>query len=162
MSATNGAVHVVYRNERANLGTYRWFLNPGRREIQHTDSFYVPNVTSRRYEIGAQDVHHHLAGGAGAPTTETLVYTDLTYRFGRLDALAAPFVRRHGQRVIDQDVEILARADGQHPRATARSFATRPPTPSIAASMPLREAIARGEDPARACRRCQREIEFYV
>jgi phenylpropionate dioxygenase-like ring-hydroxylating dioxygenase large terminal subunit len=41
-----GAVHVRYRNERGNLGTFHGFLNPRREPVGHTDSFYTPNVTS--------------------------------------------------------------------------------------------------------------------
>src|SRR6266545_3245645 len=54
VSRAQGEVHVAYRNERGNLGSFAWFLNPAGREVRHTDSFYSPNVTSVVYEIGAK------------------------------------------------------------------------------------------------------------
>lgn len=154
-----GEVHVTYRNERANLGTYAWFLNPRGREIEHTDSFYAPNVTSVVYRMGARTF---IITSQAVPVTaeETLVYTDLTYDFGVLNALAAPFVRAHGQRIIDQDVEILAR-QMEVIRRYGREFHDMPADLIHRMVDSLREAIARGEDP-RALPPVRQEIEFRV
>jgi len=159
VSRTNAAVHVTYRNERANLGTYSWFLNPGGREIRHTDNFYAPNVTSVVYEIGARTF---IITSQAVPVTagETLVYTDLTYRFGAFNALAAPFVRRHGQRIIDQDIEILGR-QMEVIRSYGREFRDTPADTIHGFVDSIRDAIARGEDP-RALPPLTREIEFRV
>lgn len=152
-------LHVTYRNERANLGTYAWFLNPGGREIQHTDSFYAPNITSVVYRMGAKTF---IITSQAVPVAdnETLVYTDLTYSFGRLSALAAPFVRRHGQRIIDQDIDILDRQMAVI-RRYGQSFHDTPADVIHSMVGSIRGAIARGEDP-RALPALSREIEFYV
>ena len=50
----SGAVRVVYRNERRNLGSYRWFLNPRGAEVRHTDAFHVPNVTRVVYDVSSK------------------------------------------------------------------------------------------------------------
>lgn len=152
-------LHVTYRNERANLGTYAWFLNPGGGEIQHTDSFYAPNITSVVYRMGAKTF---IITSQAVPVAddETLVYTDLTYSFGRLSALAAPFVRRHGQRIIDQDVDILDRQMAVI-RRYGQSFHDTPADIIHSMVESIRSAIARGEDP-RALPALSREIEFYV
>lgn len=155
----DGAVHVSYRNERGNLGTYRWFLNPGGGEIRHTDSFFVPNVSSVVYEIGSK-VFIITSQAVPVDERETLVYTDLTYRFGLWNSLAAPFVRRHGQHIIDQDIEILAR-QGENIARYGADFRDTPADLIHRMIDSLREAIARGEDP-RGLPVVEQVIEFRV
>ena len=162
VTRADGAVHVSYRNERANLGTWRWFLNPRGAEIRHTDSFWVPNVTCVSYEIGARTF---IITSQSVPTEagdggDTLVYTDLTYNFGLFNDLARPLVRWYGQRVIDQDVTILA-AQMKNIRRYGADFCDTPPDVIHRYVESLRKAIARGEDP-RALPPLSREIEFYV
>ena len=162
VTRAGGAVHVVYRNERANLGTWRWFLNPRGAEIRHTDSFLVPNVTCVTYEIGARTF---IITSQSVPTGaddggDTLVYTDLTYNFGLFNDLARPFVRWYSQRVIDQDVMILA-AQMENIRCYGADFRDTPADIIHRCVESLREAIARGEDPW-ALPPLSREIEFYV
>jgi phenylpropionate dioxygenase-like ring-hydroxylating dioxygenase large terminal subunit len=154
-----GEVHVAYRNERGNLGTWSWFLNPGAAEIRHTDSFHAPNVTSVVYEMGRRTF---IITSQAVPVAadETLVYTDLTYRFGAMNALAAPFVRRHGQRIIDQDLAILAAQMGVIKRY-GREFHDSPADTIHRFVDSIREAIARGDDP-RALPPLKQEIEFLV
>ena len=159
---TLGAVHVVYRNERANLGTWRWFLNPRAEEIRHTDSFFVPNVTCVTYEIGkntfiitSQSVPVGADDGG-----DTLVYTDLTYNFGAFNDVARPFVRRYGQRVIDQDVAILA-AQMSNIRRYGADFRDTPADVIHRCVESLRVAVAHGEDPF-LLSPLSRDIEFYV
>jgi len=154
-----GVVSVAYRNERANLGTWRWFLNPGAREIRHTDNFHAPNVTQVIYEIGAKTF---IITSQSVPVDEgeTLVYTDLTYRFGPWNTLAAPFVRRHGQRIIDQDVEIL-RAQGENIARYGAQFRDTPADFIHRMVDSVRDAVGRGEDPG-ALPAVTHEIEFRV
>jgi phenylpropionate dioxygenase-like ring-hydroxylating dioxygenase large terminal subunit len=154
-----GAVRIRYHDERANLGTYRWFLNPKGQEIRHTDSFYVPNITSVRYDIGAKTF---IITSQAVPVTEreTLVYTELTFTFGPWTALAAPFVRRHGQRIIDQDMEILARQMENIDRYGA-DFRHTPSDRIHSLVESLREAIERDEDPVQLTP-VQQDIEFFV
>jgi phenylpropionate dioxygenase-like ring-hydroxylating dioxygenase large terminal subunit len=159
VSRADGAVHVCYRNERANLGTFRWFLNPRHLEIRHTDSFFAPNVSSVVYEIGEKVF---IITSQAVPVTddETLVYTDLTYKFGLFNALAAPFVKWHGQRIIDQDIEILA-LQMEVIRRHGAQFCDTPADTIHSYVDSIREAIARGEDPRRLPP-VSREIEFFV
>jgi phenylpropionate dioxygenase-like ring-hydroxylating dioxygenase large terminal subunit len=154
-----GSVHVAYRNERANLGTWRWFLNPRSEEIRHTDSFHAPNVTSVVYEIGAK-VFVITSQAIPVDARATLVYTDLTYRFGAWNAIAAPFVRRHGQRIIDQDIAILA-LQGENIARYGAAFRDTPADLIHRMVDSLRDAIARGEDP-RALPPVEHEIAFRV
>lgn len=160
ISRANGEVHVEYRNERANLGTFSWFLNRTGGEVRHTDSFFAPNITSVVYEIGAKTF---IITSQAVPVAddETLVYTDLTYSFGAfINALAAPFVRWHGQRIIDQDIEILARQMAVIKRYGAEFHDTDADAIHRCVDS-IREAIARGQDP-RSLPPLTREIEFYV
>lgn len=154
-----GSVHVAYRNERGNLGTWRWFLNPANAEIRHTDSFHAPNVTSVVYEIGAK-VFVITSQAIPVGERETLVYTDLTYRFGAWNAIAAPFVRRHGQRIIDQDIAILA-LQGENIARYGAEFRDTPADLIHRMVDSIREAIARGEDP-RTLPPVEHEIAFRV
>lgn len=154
-----GAVHVDYRNERRNLGSFAWFLNPSGAEVRHRDSFFAPNVTSVRYTIGAKSF---IITSQAVPVEayETLVYTDLTYDFGAFTGLAAPLVRWQGQRVIDQDLEILA-LQGDVIRRLGREFCDTPADIIHRLVDSIREAIARGEDPE-ALPPVRHEIEFRV
>jgi len=162
VTRADGAVHVSYRNERTNLGAWRWFLNPNGAEIRHADSFLVPNITCVTYEIGARTF---IITSQSVPTAaddggDTLVYTDLTYNFGLFNDVARPFVRWYGQRVIDQDVSILS-AQMENIRHYGASFRDTPADIIHRCVESLREAIARGEDPY-ALPSLEREIEFYV
>jgi len=162
VTRAEGAVHVTYGNERANLGVWRWFLNPRGVEIRHTDRFLVPNVTCVTYEIGA---HTFIITSQSVPVGaddggDTLVHTDLTYSFGLFNGLARPFVRWYGQRVIDQDVAILA-AQMENIRRYGAGFRDTPADIIHRCVESLREAIARGEDPS-VLPPLSREIEFYV
>lgn len=158
----DGAVKVVYQNERANLGTWSWFLNPKGEEIRHTDSFFVPNVTCVTYEIGK---HTFIITSQSVPVGtddggDTLVYTDLTYNFGVFNDIARPFVRHYGQRVIDQDVRILA-AQMENITQYGAEFHDTPADVIHRYVESLRAALARGQDP-RALPPQSRDIEFFV
>jgi phenylpropionate dioxygenase-like ring-hydroxylating dioxygenase large terminal subunit len=103
----NGSVRVEYRDERSNFGIFSWFLNPSGREIVHRDNFHMPNITSVEYDFGPS--RHFFITSQCVPVTdeETLTYTDLTFNYGIWNWLTAPIVRLQGQRIIDQDIEIL-------------------------------------------------------
>jgi len=162
VTRADGGVHVDYRNERSNLGTWKRFLNPQGVEIRHTDSFFIPNITCVTYEIGARTF---IITSQSVPVDadeggDTLVYTDLTYRFGLFNDLARPFVRWYGQRVIDQDVAILA-AQMENIRRYGAAFRDTPADIIHRYVESLRQALARGEDPC-ALPPLSRVIEFYV
>jgi len=162
VTRAGGEVTVTYRNERAKLGTWRRFLNPAAREIRHVDRFIVPNVTCVTYEIGR---HTFIITSQAVPIEaddggRTHVYTDLCYNFGPATRFAAPWVRRLAQRVIDQDVAILAAQD-ENLRRHGADFRDTPADAIHRLVESLRAALARGEDP-RTLAPLTRRIELYV
>jgi phenylpropionate dioxygenase-like ring-hydroxylating dioxygenase large terminal subunit len=159
VTRSDGQVHINYENERGNLGRYRWFLNPRGGEVRHTDTFYAPNITSVEYQIGSK-VFLITSQAVPVHDNETLVYTDLTYRFGFFNAIATPFVRRYGQQIIDQDLNILARQMANIERY-GREFRDTPADHIHRLVDSIRDAIARGEDP-RALPDVTQAIEFFV
>jgi phenylpropionate dioxygenase-like ring-hydroxylating dioxygenase large terminal subunit len=104
---SNGSVVVSYGGERANLGVFAKFLNPGGREIEHTDSFHVPNITSVDYTFGPRRRFIITSQAVPASRDETIVYTDLTYDYGAWNMVAKPVIRRQAQKIINEDIEIL-------------------------------------------------------
>lgn len=104
-----GEVHVTYLNEGRNLGSFSWFLNPGRKPVHHTDSFLMPNITHVVYRVGEGRRIAYDITSQSVPMTPrtTRVYTDITYRFGILSRLARPLARRQARRVIRQDIDEL-------------------------------------------------------
>jgi phenylpropionate dioxygenase-like ring-hydroxylating dioxygenase large terminal subunit len=156
----DGSVVVEYRGETDNLGAFKWFLNPTGAAIRHTDSFHMPNVTSVTYEFGPRRTFHITSQSVPCTDDETLVYTELTYDYGIWNAVAAPIVRRQGQRIIDQDVvelghqmEVLKKYGG--PFANTSADVIHVFVESI------RAEIAAGRDP-RALTPKERAITFYV
>lgn len=106
ISRTNGEVHVTYRDEKQNLGSFSWFLNPGGEEVHHTDSFHSPNITHVVYRIGdGRRVAYYITSQSVPLTADkTRVYTDITFRFGRFSRLARPIAWLQAKRVIRQDI----------------------------------------------------------
>jgi phenylpropionate dioxygenase-like ring-hydroxylating dioxygenase large terminal subunit len=104
---SEGSVLVQYSNETKNFGFFSWFLNPKGKEIEHTDEFLMPNVTSVHYKFG--DGKHFIITSQSVPIEEnkTLVYTDLTYNYGIWNLIARPIIKWQAQKIIDQDIEIL-------------------------------------------------------
>lgn len=104
---SEGRVKVTYKNEKKNFGWFSWFLNPSGREIEHTDEFFVPNITSVHYKFGGNN--HFIITSQSVPINaqETLVYTDLTYNYGIWTKISRPLVKLQAQAIIDQDIEIL-------------------------------------------------------
>ena len=105
---TNGSVFVEYYQETNNLGWYTKFLNPSSKEIKHTDSFHMPNITSVEYNMGKN--RRLFITSQSIPEAEdvTLVYTDVTFNYGIWNKIARPFVYWTAQHIINQDVEALA------------------------------------------------------
>lgn len=103
----DGSVFVRYLNEKKNFGMFSWFLNSSGKEIEHTDEFLMPNVTSVHYRFG--DGKHFIITSQSVPVEEnkTLVYTDLTYNYGLWNWFAKPVIKAAAQKIIDQDVAIL-------------------------------------------------------
>ncbi len=142
----NGSVRVEYLQETDNLGWYRRFLNPSGSEIEHFDSFHMPNITSVEYRLGG-DRHLFITSQSIPETdTRTLVYTDVTFNYGIWSWLARPFVRWTAQHIIDQDVLILNRQQEVIDKYGQRFHHTPADTIHVFVES-IREAIQLGKDP---------------
>ncbi len=104
---SNGQVHVTYSNEKQNLGSFNWFLNPRGHLVTHTDSFFMPNVTFVSYSLQSKWQFVITSQSVPISSDQTRVYTELSFRFGMLTPLATWIVKRQAQKVIDQDIKIL-------------------------------------------------------
>lgn len=157
---TGGSVIVSYRNERANLGIFSWFLNPGGHEITHTDSFHMPNVTSVDYIFGKN--RRFIITSQSVPVTdeETLVYTDLTYNYGVWNTIAKPIIRRQAQVIINQDIAILADQMETIKKYGARFCNTEADVIHVLIES-IRNELGKGSDP-RLLPEKNHEIEFWV
>ncbi len=155
-----GQVAVIYRNERQNLGTYARFLNPGGSQIEHSDRFFMPNVTCVRYRLGSK--RHFIITSQSVPLAddETWVYTDITYNFGLWTGLAAGLVRRQAQKVIDQDIRILGEQMDVIEKYGA-DFIYSSPDLIHRYVESIRAAIAQGTNPLTLPERSE-DVEFWV
>ncbi|MBD2200404.1 MULTISPECIES: aromatic ring-hydroxylating dioxygenase subunit alpha [Calothrix] len=142
----NGAVLVEYRHETSNLGWYSRFLNRQGTEIKHCDRFYMPNITSVEYQMGAN--RHLFITSQSIPESDnsTLVYTDVTYNYGIWNKLARPLVCWTAQHIISQDIDILS-TQGEVIGKYGTHFANTPADTIHVFVESIRDAIARGEDP---------------
>jgi phenylpropionate dioxygenase-like ring-hydroxylating dioxygenase large terminal subunit len=155
-----GSVVVDYCGERANFGIFSRFLNRSGREIQHTDAFFMPNVTSVDYIFN--DNRRFIITSQAIPRgeEETLVYTDLTYNYGIWNSLARPLIRKAAQRIIDQDIDILGNQTQVIERFGKRFSNTEADVIHVWIES-IREALARGEDPRHMPEK-RKEIKFWV
>ncbi len=157
---SNGSVTVEYHHETSNLGWFGRFLNRQGTEIQHTDRFYMPNVTCVEYCLGRN--RHLFITSQSIPETEnsTLVYTDVTYRYGIWNPLARPLVWWTAQQIIRQDVKILGIQ-----RETIAKYGTQfsnTPADTIHVFVEsIQAAIERGEDPRQLPQKSVK-ITFWV
>ncbi len=156
----DGSVRTEYRGETDNFGWFSWFLNPSKRPIRHVDSFHMPNVTCVEYEFGPRRRFIITSQSVPVGPEETWVYTDLTYDYGWLSALARPLVRWQGQRVIDQDIDILARQMAVIRREGER-FTHAPADVIHVFIESVRRELEAGRDP-RLLPPARQEIEFWV
>ncbi len=142
---TEGNVLVSYKGESKNLGIFDWFLNPKGDAVEHHDNFYMPNITSVSYVIGAK---HFIITSQSVPASddETIVYTDLTYNYGIWNYLAAPIIRRYGQKIIDQDIDILAN-QMETIKKYGDDFSNSPADVIHVLIESVRNALAEGKDP---------------
>ncbi|MDR3477450.1 MAG: aromatic ring-hydroxylating dioxygenase subunit alpha [Gammaproteobacteria bacterium] len=103
----NGQVHVTYANEKQNLGSFNWFLNPRGRPIVHTDSYFMPNITFVSYSLESKWQYVITSQSVPVSAEHTKVYTEISFRFGLLTPFIGWLVKRQGQKVIDQDIQVL-------------------------------------------------------
>jgi phenylpropionate dioxygenase-like ring-hydroxylating dioxygenase large terminal subunit len=158
----DGEVHISYRNEKDNLGSFSWFLNPNADPVHHTDSFLMPNITHVVYRIGKGERVEYLITSQSVPMTDesTRVYTDITFRFGVWSWFARPFARRQAKRVIRQDIEELD-AQMEVIRKYGQRFIDTPADRIHHLVTEIRDSLIRGEDP-RTLPNAEETIEFWV
>ncbi|HMV67714.1 MAG TPA: aromatic ring-hydroxylating dioxygenase subunit alpha [Myxococcota bacterium] len=157
---SQGSVVATYRNETDNLGWFARLLNPRAVKIEHSDAFYMPNVTHVVYRVGPR--RHFLITSQSVPISddETLVYTDLTFDFGPLSWFVRPIVRWQGQRVIDQDIVALGRQMEVIQKYGAE-FHNSPVDVIHVLVESIRGELSRGRDPRELPDRAK-DIEFWV
>lgn len=155
-----GSVITRYRGETDNLGFYSRFLNPSGKEISHVDSFHMPNVTCVEYDFGPRRRFTITSQSVPAEGGTTVVHTDLAYDYGFWSFLAGPLVRRAGQAVIDQDLEVLA-DQSEVMRRTPGEFSHSPADVIHVMIESVRRELEAGRDPRRLPDMSQ-EIEFCV
>ncbi len=155
-----GTVFVRYLNEKTNLGFFSWFLNPDKKEIVHTDAFYMPNITSVRYQAGTHREFIITSQSVPVSEEETLVYTDLTYDYGIWNFLSGPIVRNQAQTIIDQDIEIL-KIQMEGIRKYGAKFQNSEADVIHVMIESIRNEIAKGGDPKLLPEK-NHEIQFYV
>lgn len=160
VSRKAGVVCVDYRNETDNMGWFSFFLNPKKEKIIHRDYFYAPNITSVEYVFSPGKEFYISSHCTPVNARETWVYTDLTFRFGFLNALAAPIVKYQGQSVINQDIqvlntqmEVIAKYGERFSNSTADIVHVYIES--------LRKAIAKGKDPLTLSEQSQ-DFEFWI
>ncbi len=156
----DGTVRVDYLNETDNMGWFSFFLNPKKTTITHVDYFHAPNTTSVEY-IFSPGKEFYITSQSVPVTDElTYVYTDLTFKFGFFNLFAAPIVKFQGQSVIDQDIEVL---DTQMEviKKYGTSFSNSKADIVHVYIESIREALARGEDPAKLPAK-RNEFSFWI
>jgi len=155
-----GSVIATYRGETNNLGLFSSFLNPSGREIKHVDSFHMPNITNVEYEFGPRRRFSITSQSVPAEGGTTIVHTDLSFDYGIWNAIASPFVRWAGQKVIDQDLEVLA-DQAEVMRRSRGSFSHSPADVIHVFIESVRRELESSRDPRRLPDMSQ-EIEFWV
>ena len=90
----------------------------------------------------------------------TRVHTDLAYDYGLWNILAGPFVRWAGQKVIDQDLEVLE-DQGVVLRRTPGRFSHTPADVIHVLIESVRRELEEGRDPRLLPER-REEVEFCV
>lgn len=155
-----GSVVTRYRGETDNLGWFARLLNPSGSEIGHVDSFHMPNVTCVEYEFGPRRRFVITSQSVPVRPDETLVYTDLAWDYGWMTPFAGPIVRWQGQKVIDQDLEVLA--DQQDVIARhGQKFSHSPADVIHVLIESVCAELERGRDP-RLLPDMTQEVEFWV
>lgn len=157
---SNGSVEIDYRNETNNLGWFSWFLNPKGEKIIHRDFFHMPNITSVEYIFSPGREFYITSQSVPVDETTTWVYTDLTFKFGAWNFLAAPIVKYQGQSVIDQDIVVL-----ENQMKVIKKYGTE--FSNSKADIvhvfieSIRDEIQKGSDP-RLLKNREQEFEFWV
>src|SRR5947209_3488649 len=100
-------VEVEFFEERDAESVISRLLFPAGRKMVHTDRFLMPATTRVDYSFGPD--RHFIITSQCTPVTEdeTLDYTVMTFRFGRIAPLVRLLFEPISRKVIRQDVQIL-------------------------------------------------------
>lgn len=159
---TADSVLVTYHQERDQIGFSSRILNPTGEPMQHTDKFFMPNVTRVDYTFGARRAFVITSQCTPESDARTRVYTAITFRLGSRLAnllgrlLLPPYTRK----VIQQDVEIMAN-QGRSLRRYGREFLNAEADLLHRYIESLRDWAERGGEGPRP-QPVTREIVFYV
>lgn len=106
---TADAVLVEYFQPDDSIGFAKRLLNPDGVPMTHTDRFFMPNVTRVDYGWGPRRGFIITSQITPVTTTEAIVYTAITFRFGALNPVARVLLPAYTRVVINQDVKIMAK-----------------------------------------------------
>lgn len=112
---SNGSVLVTYEQKQDKISGLGFIMNPfGREPMEHTDKYYVPNVTRVDYTWGERSGFIITSQCTPIGPTESLVFTAISYRLpvdvpGNLVARSLErLIHWYTRQVITQDTEIMA------------------------------------------------------
>lgn len=105
---TENSVLVTYDQPKDSIGLTNRLLNPKNLPMVHTDKFYMPNNTRVDYVFGDEDTAFIITSTCTPVRDfETMVYTLISYKMGKLNPIAKTFLPWYTRKVIDQDVDIM-------------------------------------------------------
>ena len=105
---TQDSVLVSYQQNNDSIGAFDWMINPKGLPMQHTDKFYMPNITRVDYTFGEEEKAFIITSTCTPISPyESVVYTLISYKFGWFNQLARLFLPWYTRSVINQDVEIM-------------------------------------------------------
>lgn len=105
---TEHSVEVTYHRPDDVIAFATRVINPNGLPMTHTDRFFMPNCTRVDYGWGAR--RHFIITSQITPVTHetAVVYTAITFTFGRLTRIASALLPPYTRTVIAQDVRIMA------------------------------------------------------
>ena len=158
---TASSVLVTYDQPTDSIGFSGKILNPMGLALVHTDKFYMPNNTRVDYVWG-DTARAFVITSTCTPVseTETLVFTLISYKLGRLNAAARLLLPWYTRKVIEQDVEIME-VQGRGLRHYGSEFASTPADTLHVHIEALRDWDASGGKGERLAPRVD-EMEFWI
>lgn len=142
-------VDVEFLSEPTTDSLISRLFYPKGATLRHTDRFLVPNLSRVDYEFGPR--HHFIISSQATPITEheTEVFTVITLRYGRIGRLVRLLFEPMSRRIIQQDVDILARQGANVKRFGGESYLHVETDLIFLHMQALRRAADRGEPPPR-------------
>ena len=105
---TEDSVLVSYDQNNDSISAFDWMINPKGLPMQHTDKFFMPNVTRVDYTFGEEEKAFIITSTCTPVSPyESIVYTLISYKFGWFNLFAKLFLPWYTRKVINQDVEIM-------------------------------------------------------